>query len=141
MPLDDKHAEVLPGFTRADLRYTAECLEGDHGQARVVEEAPKAAAFIRAAMAMTARDPQTLNAIRGGVPRLLQGEGKIPPQAGAMLGGDALTPYGEEVARAAPPLAASASTPAPELTPEEWAEIRKQRERAERNRGDADSEG
>lgn len=43
--------EVLPGYNRADLTYLAECLEGVHGEGRVAESAPKAAAFIRAVLA------------------------------------------------------------------------------------------
>lgn len=49
--LDAPTTEVLPGFTRADLNYLAECLEGRHGEGRRAEAAPRSAAFIRSALA------------------------------------------------------------------------------------------
>lgn len=45
--------EILPGFNRADLTFLAECLEGHHGEGRVAESAPRAAQFIRAALAVS----------------------------------------------------------------------------------------
>lgn len=51
--MSDADIEVLPGFNRADVKYLAECLEGQHGVARVVESAEQAAKFIRAALAVT----------------------------------------------------------------------------------------
>jgi hypothetical protein len=51
--MTDATIEILPGFNRADLVYLAECLEGQHGDGRVVESAPQAARFIRAAVAIS----------------------------------------------------------------------------------------
>lgn len=51
--MTDADVEILPGFNRADLTYLAECLEGQHGDARVAESAPQAARFIRAAVAIS----------------------------------------------------------------------------------------
>lgn len=55
--MSDADCEVLPGWNRADVKYLAECLEGQHGVARVVESAPQAAEFIRAALAVTEHGP------------------------------------------------------------------------------------
>ena len=51
--MSDADVEILPGFNRADLTYLAECLEGQHGDGRIVESAPQAARFIRAALAIS----------------------------------------------------------------------------------------
>jgi hypothetical protein len=51
--MSDADVQVLPGFNRADLTWLAECMEGRHGDARVVESASLAAAFIRAALAVS----------------------------------------------------------------------------------------
>lgn len=47
----DAPTEVLPGFLRSDLQFLADCLEGKRGEGRRAEAAPRAAAFIRAALA------------------------------------------------------------------------------------------
>jgi hypothetical protein len=52
--MSEADIELLPGFNRADLTFLAECLEGQHGDARVAESAPQAAKFIRAAIAISA---------------------------------------------------------------------------------------
>jgi hypothetical protein len=120
------HLEVLPGFTRADLQWQAECLEGRHGEARVAEAAPLAAKFIRAALAQHMRIPRLL--------RELQTEGERMAAAAA-------TPGDGGVILPAVPIAVGGAGPDDKafvLSPDEQRLVLKQRAHAERNRGDED---
>lgn len=64
--------EVLPGFTRADLIYLAECLEGRHGEGRRAEAGPRSAEFIRAATVRAALAEMKRPGY--GLPRLMVGQ-------------------------------------------------------------------
>lgn len=55
--MSDAEREVLPGWNRADVKYLAECLEGQHGVGAQVGSREDAAKFIRAALAVTEHGP------------------------------------------------------------------------------------
>lgn len=107
---DSPTTEVLPGFTRADLAYLADCLEGGWGEGRRAEAAPQAALFIRAALAR---------------PVLMQAYAPTAARPRLLTPGRAPTDNDLEAAQ-----------PAFVLTESERRMIEKQRAHAERNRGD-----